>query len=82
MNKLLYFFECLCKEYTHKIRFMLTYESKVKGPIVEQGSCFLHVVCKPTCNLVTGLWSTWKPITTHYKYIGMIIPKSGEMRFF
>ena len=31
--------------------FMLTYESKVKGPIVEQGSCFLHVVCKTTCNL-------------------------------
>ena len=33
------------------MRFMRTYESKVKGPIVEQSSCFLHVVCKTTCNL-------------------------------
>ena len=50
---LLYFLECLSEEYTHKIHFMLTYESKVKGPIVEQGSCLLLVVRKPTCNLAS-----------------------------
>ena len=50
VNNLLYFFVCLSKEYTHKICFMLTYESKVKGPIVEQGLGFLHVVRKSTCN--------------------------------
>ena len=51
VNNWLYFFYCLSKEDTHKIRFMLTYESKVKDPIVEQSSCFLHVVCKTTGNL-------------------------------
>ena len=51
VDNLLYFFKCLYKEDTHKIGFMLTYKSKVKSQIVEQGSCFLHVVCKTTCNL-------------------------------
>ena len=50
-NNLLYLSECLSKDYTHKNRFMTTYESKVKGPIVEQGSCFLHVVHKPAHSL-------------------------------
>ena len=35
-KNLLYLFACLSKEYTHKIRFMITYESKVKGPLIEQ----------------------------------------------
>ena len=51
VNGLLHLFECLSKEYMNKTRFMLTYKSKVKGPIVEQGLCFLHVGRKPTCNL-------------------------------
>ena len=53
VNDLLYFFECLSKDYTHKIRSMVTYERKVEGPIVEQRSCFLRVVRKPACSLAT-----------------------------